>query len=88
MNNKIPLKKFAGVFSKDLNIPENEAENFIKLLFETISSELKNGNNVTISGIGTFSLSDTGSEPVKFTADDALAAEVNAPFAIFSPVPL
>ncbi|MDE7452000.1 MAG: hypothetical protein K2M52_01560, partial [Paramuribaculum sp.] len=30
----------------------------------------------------------TGSDPVKFTADDELAAEVNAPFAIFSPVPL
>ncbi|MDE6460406.1 MAG: HU family DNA-binding protein [Paramuribaculum sp.] len=88
MNNKIPLKKFAEVFAQEINISEAEAEFFIKQLFETISAELREGNKVSVKGLGTFSISESGPEPVEFVPDDTLAEEVNAPFSIFSPVPL
>lgn len=88
MNNKISLKNFAEVLSKELNISEEESEVFIKQLFETISAELKAGNEVYLDGIGTFSLTNEGSEPVEFTADKEFADAVNSQFAIFAPMQL
>ncbi|MDE6263732.1 MAG: HU family DNA-binding protein [Paramuribaculum sp.] len=88
MNNKIPLKKFAEAFSKESNLPEAEAEAFIRQLFDIVASELKAGFKVRINGIGTFSLSASAGEPVVFVPDDIFAQEINAPFSIFQPVPL
>lgn len=88
MNNKIPLKQFAEVYSKELNISQSEAEAFIKQVFATVSSELVAGNPVTVDGIGTFAISSTSTDPVEFIPDESLAAEINSPFAIFSPVVL
>lgn len=88
MNNKIPLKKFAEAFSKESNLPEAEAEAFIRQLFDIVASELKAGSKVRINGIGTFSLSASAGEPVVFVPDEIFAQEINAPFSIFQPVPL
>ncbi len=88
MNAKIPLKKFAETFGNTQSVPYSESETFIKSVFETISEELKAGESVKINGLGTFSLSSTSDDPVIFTPDASFAAEINSPFAMFSPVEL
>jgi hypothetical protein len=88
MNAKIPLKKFAETFGNTQSVPYSESETFIKSVFETISEELKAGESVKINGLGTFRLSSTSDDPVIFTPDASFAAEINAPFAMFSPVEL
>lgn len=88
MNVKIPLKRFAETFGKNQSMIPAQAETFIKFVFDNISEELKAGGSVDIKGVGTFKLSPADEDPVMFIPARSFADDVNAPFAIFTPVEL
>lgn len=83
MNSKIPVKRLSETLAKKAGISADEAESFIKELFSVIIGTLGCGESVTVTGLGTFTVSPNPIEPVTFVPDDEFAAEVNAPFAMF-----
>lgn len=86
MNNKIPLKKLADRLSVQSGVSSERALSFLKSLFQTIADRLYNGESVTISGLGTFSVSHNPEDPVHFMPEKQFADDINAPFAMFEPV--
>jgi len=47
--------ELAGRISKEMNLSKKQSENLVNYVFLTVIDELKNGNEVTITGFGTFS---------------------------------
>lgn len=88
MNEKIPLHRFASGVAGSTGLTSRQAEEFIKTLFTVVAEELRQGQSVTVPGIGTFAIGSQPAEPVIFTPLPDFAAKVNSPFAIFSPVAL
>lgn len=85
MNNKIPFNKIAAAIAESAGISTATAENFLKEFFALISEKLLDGENVTVKGIGTFSVTGNQESPVTFEPSSELAEAVNAPFAMFRP---
>lgn len=85
MNEKIPIKQLSLKLAAHAGCTDTDAESFIKKFFTLIAEKLHNGDDVTIKGLGRFTLSGSTSEPVAFIPDDELANRINAPFAIFEP---
>lgn len=88
MNEKIPLKKFAGQLGMACGVGEETAQRFIKELFSLVADKLSEGETVTIDGLGKFSVNPSLEDPVVFVPDQKFADEVNAPFAMLEPIPM
>ncbi len=89
MNNKVTFHEVAAKIATQTGISEESASNFIKVLFDTISDSLLNGEPVTVKGLGRFAVVDKdGETTVEFVADNEFAEAVNSPFAIFESVNL
>lgn len=88
MNTKIPVKKLSDRIAISINEPADEVQSFIKILFDTVADKLNKGERVTIPGLGDFIASSNPDEPVAFIPSSDFADTVNAPFAMFEPMPL
>ena len=44
--------------AEKIDLPKNQAERTVNLIFDDITEALKNGQKVNISGFGTFTVSD------------------------------
>lgn len=86
MTRKITFPQLVAELSQLTSSDEKTAGDFIKELFDTISSGLAAGESVTVKGIGTFMLG-IGND-ISWIPDEQLAADVNEPFAFFDAVEL
>ena len=82
MSTKITVNALASRLADAGNVSGDTARSFLTALFAEISSQLEQGKEVKIKGIGTFM--PDGS----FVPDAAIAEAVNAPFSFFEPVEL
>ena len=85
MNNKISFPELVNDVAQAAGTSTRVSEVFLKELFATISQTLIDGESVTVKGLGKFGRDN---KTVVFIPDTALADAVNAPFAMFEPVPL
>ena len=86
---KISIQQLAGMLPADLFGPDEQNRvDFIKMLFDTLTSELETGEEVCLKGLGRFSMSDNADNPVIVEPDASAMEIVNAPFAGFQPEPL
>lgn len=86
MNNKIPLRLLAEKVAASSGVTPEVAQDFIKALFRLVADSLYAGEEVEIDGLGKFVASIDTNNPIKFLPCDQLADELNAPFALFSPI--
>lgn len=87
--NKISIQQLASQLPDDLFGSDFQVKlGFVRLLFDTVSTELSAGSDVTVKGLGRFFLTGNELDPVGFEPDKSFAESVNAPFAGFSPEPL
>lgn len=86
MNEKIPLRTLAEGISRRSGCDVDIVQSYVKTLFAIVSDNLLNGDSVTINGLGTFTPIPNPDEPLRFAADNDLACELNAPFAMFKAV--
>ena len=88
MNETITLPKLISLVAQATDCTPAEARKFVHDFFALIEQTLSEGEMVTIKGVGTFARTDNPAAPVKFQADDELAAAVNEPFSVFQAVEL
>ena len=88
MNETITLPKLISFVAQATDCTPAEARKFVHDFFALIEQTLSEGEMVTIKGVGTFARTDNPAAPVKFQADDELAAAVNEPFSAFQAVEL
>ncbi|MCH5319224.1 MAG: HU family DNA-binding protein [Paramuribaculum sp.] len=88
MNQKIPLTLLAEKMASENNISAEEAENIIKTTFNLVGKALINEHIVDFPGLGKFIRQTSSETPIKFIPSDNWASTVNAPFSMFSSVPL
>ena len=88
MNETITLPKLISFVAQATDCTPAEARKFVHDFFALIEQTLSEGEMVTIKGVGTFARTDNPAAPVKFQADDELAAAVNEPFSVFQAVEL
>lgn len=86
MKQTVAISTFAGMLARQSGYTPDFCERFVIEMFKTVADALKESNDVSIKGLGTFSVDGTGN--VSFTPDDIFAADVNAPFDCFEPEPL
>ncbi len=85
MNRILILPDIASAITEATGIAPEKSLAFVKELFAEAASRLTSGEQAKIDEIGTFSVDPLTGE-ILFTPDPALAAEINAPFAVFEPV--
>ena len=88
MSETLNLPKLIMRLASEAGCDPAEARRFLHRFFAEIEDSLLEGENITIKGIGTFCLSEDAARPVKYLADEELAAIANEPFAAFSAVEL
>lgn len=88
MNETITLPKLITLVAQATECTPAEARKFVHDFFALIEQTLSAGEMVTIKGVGTFARTDNPAAPIKFQADDDLAAAVNEPFSAFQAVEL
>lgn len=88
MNTKIPVKKLSEKVAVSVDMPVDEVQSFIKILFDKIVDGLQQGESVTLPGLGKFVASSMPDEPVAFIPEREFSDAVNAPFVMFEPIPL
>ncbi len=88
MNETITLPKLITLVAQAAECTPAEARKFVHDFFALIEQTLSAGEMVTIKGVGTFARTDNPAAPIKFQADDDLAAAVNEPFSAFQAVEL
>ncbi|MCC8070725.1 MAG: HU family DNA-binding protein, partial [Bacteroidales bacterium] len=88
MDKKIPIRALATRLAQETQMTVDDAEQFIKTAFELVADELRTGAQVKINALGTFTLTNTSADPVKFQPDAAWSRAVNAAFSMFEPVGL
>lgn len=86
MKQTIAISAFAGMLARQSGYTADFCEHFVLEMFKTIADALKESNDVTIKGLGQFSVDESGN--VDFNPDSAFAADVNSPFDCFEPEPL
>lgn len=87
--NTVSLPELQQQLATQCNISDAEAQRFIHELFAVVEDELCHGRSIKIKGIGSFAVSTADDrQTVSFTPDSHLATELNAPFAMFQPLPL
>lgn len=68
---------------------EPESRSLVEAMTASIVAALQRNGSATIPGIGTFRVVTLGTEPsIAFAPDSTIAAEINAPFAMFEPMEL
>ncbi len=92
MNSTVALSQIILRLTKITGVDTATARRFVRAFFGTIEEALIHGESVTVKGIGTFRLvegldSDRPSK-IAFVPDEDLAAQINAPFAMFEAVEL
>lgn len=85
MNRILILPDLAAAIAKAAGVSTEKALAFVKALFAETALRLTAGEDAIIDGIGKFSADPLTGE-ILFTPCDTIAAEINAPFAIFEPV--
>ncbi|MDO5523741.1 MAG: HU family DNA-binding protein [Bacteroidia bacterium] len=90
MSEKLNLKELSLLLSQRSNLSEQEAEVFLKELFNVISGSLSDSDQVSIKDFGTFKLSSDDTEnnaekEIDFSPDKELEELVNKPFSHFEP---
>ncbi|MCM1450606.1 MAG: hypothetical protein NC082_09695 [Clostridiales bacterium] len=86
MNGILTLDILAKKLSIAANIDVAQAKEYILLVQQSVTQRLVDGQeNITVPHLGTFSLTDSPSNPVAFTPVNEMAEEVNEPFAFFEP---
>lgn len=88
MSETLNLPKLIMRLASEAGCDPAEARRFLHRFFAEIEDSLLEGENITIKGIGTFCLSEDAAHPIKYLADEELAAIANEPFAAFSAVEL
>lgn len=92
MNNIVTLSALINRLAKVANTDTNTSRRFLRTLFAAVEDQLAAGESVTIKGIGTFRRSQDSAfgnpGALRFIPDEQLAAEINAPFAMFNAVEL
>lgn len=83
MNNIINLKRLVELISQASGTSLAVADAFVRAFTAEVKEGLRNGNQVTIKGLGTFILSKGPEKNVYLEVDNDLAEKVNAPFAMF-----
>lgn len=86
MKQTIAISAFAGMLARQSGYTSDFCEHFVLEMFKTVADALKESNEVTIKGLGQFSVEESGN--VEFSPDPVFAADVNAPFDCFEPEPL
>ncbi len=86
MKQTIAISAFAGMLARQSGYTSDFCEHFVLEMFKTVADALKESNEVTIKGLGQFSVDESGN--VGFSPDPVFAADVNAPFDCFEPEPL
>ncbi|MDE6052111.1 MAG: HU family DNA-binding protein [Paramuribaculum sp.] len=86
MNNKIPLRTLAESMAEKAGVSPAEAQGFIKAVFQQVIEALYAGDDVELDSFGKFTTVSNLSDPICFTPCDELVDEMNAPFALFSPI--
>ncbi len=86
MNETLTLRRLAELIANTTAIPTDAAESFAKSFFAHIEDALAVTDRVDIDGLGSFVRNSDLSEPVKFIPDEKMAAALNRPFAMFTPV--
>lgn len=86
MNKTVTLPEIAAQVAAMAGVDVDMATRFIAAMFAGVEQNLLAGESVTLDGIGTFRRSTSQLSAVEFEPDKDLAAAVNAPFALFSPV--
>lgn len=84
----INLPKLISEVANGASVDPATSRRFLHELFSMVENSLRNGENITIKGIGTFSRSDDSEKSVIFQPDQALSEAANEPFAAFSAVEL
>lgn len=78
------LKQLLADYAK---VPEAEASAFVDALVDTLLQHLKQGEAVTVGGLGEFYIVESQQgRRVAFRPEDKLKEAVNAPFSFFEPV--
>lgn len=92
MNNTITLSQLITRLAGTASVDNNTARRFLRAFFDTITAQLAQGETVVVKGIGTFEpvkdINGDKNYSIKFMPDSDLAAELNRPFEMFSPVEL
>lgn len=89
MNGKITLRQLADRLPADIFGKDADARvAIVSEIFALAGDTLASGEEISLPGIGLFSLTGDPSDPVAFTPDRSLAETVNAPFASFKAVEL
>ena len=88
MNETINLPRLIALVAEKADVQPAEARKFLHELFAAIESALLEGESVKIKGVGEFIRGEDPESPVRFKADDDLAAIANEPFAAFEAVEL
>jgi len=78
------LKQLLAGYAK---VPETEASAFVDALVDTLVQHLKQGEEVTVAGLGTFYfVENQQGRRVAFRAEEKMKEAINAPFSFFEPV--
>lgn len=86
---KISIQQLASLIPDSIFGSDEETKTaFVRLVFETISSRLADGESVDVPGLGRFQCTGDAANPLLFDQDKTFAQTVNAPFASFRPEPL
>lgn len=83
MNNIINLKRLVELIAQASGCSLGVADAFVRAFTTEVKEGLRNGEQVTIKGLGTFTLSNGPEKNVYLEVDNELADKVNAPFAMF-----
>ena len=73
----ITKNSLVNLLHAEVGLNKREAKELIETFFESIKSELENGNDVKISGFGNFNLRDKGARPGRNpkTGEDVIISE-------------
>lgn len=86
---KISIQQLASLIPDSVFGSDEETKTaFVRLVFETISGRLADGESVDVPGLGRFHCTGDAANPLLFDQDKTFAQTVNAPFASFRPEPL
>lgn len=85
----LTFSQFKFHLARYAEVSEADAELFMNTVTQVLLEQLKAGEEVTIQGLGTFSVVETQQgRRLAFQVDDKMRTQVNAPFACFEPMPL
>lgn len=86
---KISIQQLASLIPDSVFGSDDETKTaFVRLVFETISGRLADGESVDVPGLGRFHCTDDADNPLLFDQDKSFSQTANAPFASFRPEPL